>query len=59
VLVGIVGFIPPLLIGPFDWGPFSGLLTGLAAVNWFHSVAHLAIGAVGLAVYRNPAAAST
>jgi hypothetical protein len=59
VLVGIVGFVPPLLIGPFDWGPFSGLLIGLFAVNWFHSVAHLAIGAVGLAVYRNPAAAST
>jgi hypothetical protein len=31
--------------------PFAGLLLALFAVNWFHNVAHLAIGAVGLAVY--------
>ncbi len=61
VLVGILGFIPPLLIGgvPGTLGPFAGLLIGLFAVNWFHNVAHLAIGAAGLAVYRNHTAAQT
>ena len=59
VLVGILGFIPPLLIGtvPGAMGPFAGLLIGLFAVNWFHSLAHLAIGAAGLATYRSPAGA--
>ncbi len=61
VLVGVLGFIPPLLIGsvPGTLGPFAGLLIGLFAVNWFHSVAHLAIGAAGLATYRNYTAART
>lgn len=59
LLVGILGFIPPLLAGTFNWGPFSGLLIGLFAVNWFHSVAHLLIGAAGLATFRNPLAART
>jgi hypothetical protein len=60
VLVGILGFIPPLLIGtvPGAIGPFAGFLIGLFAVNWFHSLAHLLIGVAGLATYRNPAAAS-
>jgi hypothetical protein len=56
VLVGILGFIPPLLSGDVPGaigGPFTGLLLGLFAVNWFHNLAHLAIGAVGLAVYRS------
>ena len=55
VLVGVAGFIPPLLIGsaPGVLGPFAGLLLALFAVNWFHSLAHLAIGAVGVAVYRS------
>ena len=55
LLVGILGFVPPLLMGslPGVIGPFSGLLLGLFAVNWFHSLAHLAIGAVGLAVHRS------
>ncbi len=61
VLVGILGFIPPLLIGtvPGAIGPFAGLLIGLFAVNWFHSLAHLAIGAAGLATYRSPVGART
>ena len=50
LVVGIVGFIPPLLVGSL---PFAGLLLGLFAVNWFHSLAHLLIGAAGLAVHRN------
>ena len=55
LLVGILGFVPPLLMGspPGVIGPFSGLLLGLFAVNWFHSLAHLAIGAAGLAVHRS------
>jgi Domain of unknown function (DUF4383) len=56
VLVGVAGFIPPLLIGSLPagvLGPFAGMLLALFAVNWFHNVAHLAIGAVGLALYRS------
>jgi len=56
VLVGIAGFIPPLLFGnlpPVVVGPLAGLMLGLFAVNWFHSLAHLAIGVAGLAVYRS------
>ena len=62
--VGIAGFIPvpPLLVGelsPPVIGPFDGFLLGLFAVNWFHSLTHLAIGAIGLAVYRSPTGAMT
>ncbi len=59
LLVGILGFIPPLLTGsiPGVIGPFSGLLLGLFAVNWLHNIAHLAIGAAGLASYRSAAGA--
>src|ERR671932_439086 len=55
LLVGVIGFIPPLLIGdvPGALGPFGGYLIGLFAVNWFHNLAHLLIGAAGLAVYRS------
>ncbi len=64
LVVGIAGFIPvpPLLVGdlpPPIIGPFDGYLLGLFAVNWFHSLTHLLIGAVGLAIYRSPAAAMT
>ena len=58
LVVGVAGFIPvpPLLVGelpPQIIGPFDGLLLGLFAVNWFHSLAHRSIGAIGLAVYRS------
>ncbi len=55
ILVGILGFIPPLLSGDVAGviGPFDGLLLGIFPVNWIHSVAHLAIGAAGLASYRS------
>jgi hypothetical protein len=59
LLVGITGFIPPLLLGslpPEVMGPLAGYQLGLFAVNWFHSLAHLAIGAAGLAVHRNDSA---
>ncbi len=58
VVVGVAGFIPPLLVGdlPGVMGPFAGLLLALFAVNWFHSLTHLAIGVVGVAVYRSNSA---
>ena len=62
LLVGILGFIPPLVPGEITGvmgGPFTGYLIGLFAVNWFHNLAHLLIGAAGLATYRNPIGAST
>jgi hypothetical protein len=61
VLVGVAGFIPPLLVGsvPGVLGPFAGMLLALFAVNWFHSVAHLAIGAAGLAAYRSYSVSKT
>ena len=62
LLVGIIGFIPPLLLGSLPAGvvgPFAGLLLGLFAVNWFHSLAHFLIGTAGLATYRNHAAAKS
>ncbi|MDP8950688.1 MAG: DUF4383 domain-containing protein [Actinomycetota bacterium] len=63
VLVGIIGFIPPLVVGdtpaPLGVPALSGFLIGLFAINWLHSVAHLAIGAAGLASYRSEAAART
>src|SRR5919199_5918041 len=63
LLVGILGFIPLLLtdtdLGRVLWGPSGGFLIGLFAVNWFHNLAHLLIGAAGLATFRNPVAAST
>jgi hypothetical protein len=55
-----LGLLPFLLTPPaVPWGPLSGYLLGLFAVNWLHSLAHLAIGVAGLATFRNPAAAST
>jgi hypothetical protein len=59
LLVGILGFLPFLLTpSAMPWGPFSGYLLGLFAVNWLHSLAHLAIGVAGLATYRDPATAN-
>lgn len=62
VLVGILGFIPPLIVPKLPAvalgiPALSGFLIGLFAVNWLHSVTHLAIGAAGLASYRSPAGA--
>ncbi len=56
LLVGILGFIPPLLVGvlPTVIGPFNGLLLGLFPVNWLHNLAHVGIGVAGLATFRNP-----
>ena|SRR5215210_2277579 len=58
LLVGILGFIPvaPFLVGtlPNVIGPFNGAELGLFPVNWLHNIAHIAIGAAGLATFRNP-----
>jgi hypothetical protein len=50
VIVGVLGFIRPLTDAPAD-----GLivteptnLLGIFAVNWFHNLAHLLIGVLGL-----------
>ena len=55
LLVGVLGFLLPLVLRPMPaaWGPFSHYLFGLFAVNWLHSLAHLLIGVVGIAVYRS------
>jgi hypothetical protein len=57
LLVGIMGFIPPLLTGKTPDSSFMGLLLGLFYVNWLHSLTHLLIGVVGLATYRSLPAA--
>ena len=62
LLVGILGFIPPLLAagnipGPLVINVLVGNLLGIFSVNVLHSVAHLGIGAAGLASYRSPAGA--
>jgi len=63
LVVGVLGFIPvaPFLVGalPNVIGPFNGLLLGLFPVNWLHNLAHIAIGAAGLASYRSPVGART
>ncbi len=52
VVVGLLGFIKPLTDAPGS-GLFLGgedaKLLGIFAVNWFHNLAHLAIGLLGLA----------
>ncbi len=58
LVVGIMGFIPPLLGGAPTENTFTGLLLGLFAVSWLHSLAHLLIGVAGLATYRSPDLAS-
>lgn len=61
-LVGIAGFIPPLLWQPVLGGHdhlyplkvqgFEGYLFGLFHVNWVHSLVHLLFGIGGLAASR-------
>ena len=48
VLVGVLGFIPPLATE----GEPGDKLLGLFAINWFHNLAHLLIGVAGLAASR-------
>jgi len=53
LVVGVAGFIPPLLAAKQPDSSFMGLLLGLFFVNALHSATHLLIGVVGLATYRN------
>jgi hypothetical protein len=61
LIIGILGFIPvaPILVGvwPNVIGPFNALLLGLFPVNWLHNLAHIGVGAAGLASYRSPVGA--
>jgi hypothetical protein len=51
VAVGLLGFIRPLTDAPGDGLVHSHTanLLGIFSINWFHNVAHIAIGALGLA----------
>jgi hypothetical protein len=54
VLVGILGFIRPLTDAPDNgliFGDEANLLN-IFVINWFHNLAHLAIGVLGLAASR-------
>ena len=61
LLVGIAGFIPPL-VSPPPTGPDVaadagfGRLMGLFPVNALHNLVHVAFGVWGLAAYRSPSA---
>ena len=59
LLVGIMGFIPPLLTGKTPDSSFMGLLVGLFYVNWLHSLTHVVCVGVDLwrDVPRRPSAA--
>jgi hypothetical protein len=55
LLVGIMGFIPPLLgtTTVEATGPLAGNLLGIFAVNWLHSATHLLIGVAGILAARS------
>ena len=61
LLVGIAGFVPPL-VSPPPTGPDVaadagfGRLMGLFPINALHNLVHVAFGAWGLAAYRSPSA---
>jgi len=48
LVVGVAGFIPPLLAAKQPDSSFMGLLLGLFFVNALHSATHLLIGVAGL-----------
>lgn len=58
LLVGLMGFIPPLLTAPVGApdlavDSFYGYLLGLFPVNILHNLVHLALGIWGIAAYRS------
>ncbi|HVL77275.1 MAG TPA: DUF4383 domain-containing protein [Noviherbaspirillum sp.] len=63
LIVGIAGFVPPLLQSPAPKDPglaveaLHGRLLGLFPVNVLHTLVHLAIGAWGLFAARTAGAA--
>jgi hypothetical protein len=56
--LGVLGFIPPLLLGGLSpaLGPFDGFLFGVFAVNWIHNLVHLATGIAGILAFRSSGA---
>jgi hypothetical protein len=54
VVVGLLGFIRPLTDAPGDavLHHHTANLLGIFSINWFHNLAHIAIGALGLAAAR-------
>jgi hypothetical protein len=64
IVVGVLGFVPPLLTTPADAPPLAfdqgcGYLFGLFPVNILHSLVHLAVGVWGVLAARTLAAART
>ena len=64
VVVGVLGFVPPLLTSPADAPPLAldqayGYLFGLFPVNILHSLVHLGVGVWGVLAARTLAAART
>ena len=64
IVVGVLGFAPPLLTRPADAPPLAvdqgyGYLFGLFPVNILHSLVHLGVGVWGVLVARTLAAART
>jgi hypothetical protein len=54
VIVGLLGFVRPLTDAPGDalLHHHTANLLGVFSINWFHNLAHIAIGALGLAAAR-------
>ena len=64
IIVGVLGFVPPLLTSPADAPPLAvnqgyGYLFGLFPVNILHSLVHLGVGVWGVLAARTLAAART
>lgn len=65
ILVGIAGFVPPLLQPPSASAPavavtpFYGYLLGLFPVNIVHTLIHLVLGIWGVIAYRSFSASRT
>ena len=63
LVVGILGFVPSLLVPPPAGGPpmamgaYYGLLFGIFPVNALHNVVHIVIGLWGLAAWQRFSAA--
>jgi len=64
IVIGVLGFVPPLLTSPADAPPLAfdqayGYLFGLFPVNILHSLVHLGVGIWGVVAARTFPAART
>lgn len=63
LVVGVLGFIPPLVVGPAPLPPDAagpetfGRLLGLFPINYLHNIVHLAIGLWGVLGSRSESGA--